>query len=112
MVSPLLYHASEMMNGFIGRVSSAQQLKDALDVGSQRVRAIADRVSKASLQNQDGFALPAPGSAVAQPSAAGSGGVDIENEMTNLADEQLRYDATTKLLAKAYAQIRTSMSEK
>lgn len=102
--------------GFIGRVSSANQLKDALDVGSQRVRAIADRVSKASLQNQDGFALPAiptPGTPAAAEAEAGSGsGVDLETEMTNLADAQLRYEATSKLLSKAYEQIRTSMRDK
>jgi hypothetical protein len=96
-----------MTTGFIGRVSSAGQLKDALDVGSQRVRAIADRVSKASLQNQDGFALPADANAAA--SAGVSGGVDVETEMTNLADEQLRYEALTKLLAKTYAQIHASL---
>ncbi|MGI8546786.1 MAG: hypothetical protein ACR2M1_05540 [Gemmatimonadaceae bacterium] len=102
-----------MISGFIGRVSSAGQLRDALDVGSQRVRAIADRVSKASLQNQDGFALP--GGATGQPGTSGTtgeSGVDLESEMTSLADEQLRYEATSKLLSKAYAQIRTSMRDK
>ncbi len=112
MVLPLLYHGPEMLNGFINRVSSAGQLKDALDIGSQRVRSIADRVSKASLQNEDGFALPMSGTAVAQPNAAGTSDVDLESEMTNLADEQLRYEATSKLLAKAYADIRTSMRDK
>lgn len=100
-----------MMNGFIGRVTPAGLLKDALDVGSQRVRAIADRVSKASLQNQDGFALPAvpaPGAEAAGAGGAG-GGVDLETEMTSLADEQLRFEATAKLLAKAYEQVRTSL---
>ena len=95
-----------MITGFIGRVTPAGELKDALDVGSARVRAIADRVSKASLQNQDGFALPGA------PTAAGttaSGGVDIETEMISLADEQLRYEATSKLLAKAYDQVRTAL---
>lgn len=96
-----------MLNGFIGRVSSANQLKDALDVGSQRVRAIADRVSQASMQNQDGFALPrVPGT---QQAAASASGVDLESEMTSLSDAELRYEATSKLLAKAYANIRSSM---
>lgn len=95
-----------MITGFISRVTPAGELKDALDVGSARVRAIADRVSKASLQNQDGFALPGV------PTATGttaSGGVDIETEMISLADEQLRYEATSKLLAKAYDQVRTAL---
>ena len=96
-----------MMTGFIGRVIPAAELKDALDVGSQRVRAIADRVSKASLQNQDGFALP--GSASAAAAGTATSGVDIETEMINLADEQLRYEATSKLLSKAYDQVRTAL---
>jgi len=95
-----------MMTGFISRVVPAAELKDALDVGSQRVRAIADRVSKASLQNQDGFALPGTAGATG---AAATSGVDIETEMINLADEQLRYEATSKLLSKAYDQVRTAL---
>lgn len=97
-----------MMSGFINRVTSAGQLKDALDVQSQRVGGIADRVSRASLQNQDGFAIPAPRTG---PGAqlASSDGVDIETEMTNLADEQLRYSATATVLPKAYQQVRDSL---
>lgn len=109
MVFTLLYLVPEMISGFINRVTSAGQLKDALDVSSQRVRSIADRVSKASLQNQDGFALPSIPAAGGQAGLPGSGGVDIESEMTSLADEELRYETTSKLLSKAYAQIRSSM---
>jgi len=96
-----------MITGFISRVVPAGELKDALDIGTQRVRAIADRVSKASLQNQDGFALP--GTPGANGSVTTSAGVDIETEMINLADEQLRYEATSKLLSKAYDQVRTAL---
>ncbi|MDQ6738517.1 MAG: hypothetical protein M3Z30_12555 [Gemmatimonadota bacterium] len=96
-----------MITGFIGRVTAAGELKDALDIGTQRVRAIADRVSKASLMNQDGFALP--GTPGAKGTTTTSSGVDIETEMVNLADEQLRYEATSKLLSKAYEQVRTAL---
>jgi len=96
-----------MITGFISRVVPAGELKDALDIGTQRVRAIADRVSKASLQNQDGFALP--GTAGANGAVSASSGVDIETEMISLADEQLRYEATSKLLSKAYDQVRTAL---
>ena len=111
MVWALLY-PRPVIHNFIGRVSSANQLKSALDVGSQRVRAIADRVSQAALQNQDGFALPS--SAMPEPGqeAVASSAVDLESEMTNLADAQLRYEATSKLLSKAYAQVRTSMRDR
>jgi flagellar basal body rod protein FlgG len=96
-----------MITGFISRVVPAGELKDALDIGTQRVRAIADRVSKASLQNQDGFALP--GTTGASGAVGASSGVDIETEMISLADEQLRYEATSKLLSKAYDQVRTAL---
>jgi len=104
-----LPYRGTVIHGFIGRVSSANQLKEALDVGSQRVRAIADRVSKASLQNQDGFVLPSASMPAPGTAGAPSSGVDLENEMTNLADAELRYEATSKLLAKAYEQIRASL---
>jgi flagellar basal body rod protein FlgB len=41
-----------------------------------------------------------------------NGQVDLEAEMTSLADEQLRYDATTKLLQKTYEQLRLSVRDK
>ncbi|MEO9019149.1 MAG: flagellar basal body rod C-terminal domain-containing protein [Gemmatimonadaceae bacterium] len=98
-----------MITGFISRVTPAGELKEALDVGTQRVRAIADRVSKASLLNQDGFALPGSAAGANGAAAGATSGVDIETEMVNLADEQLRYEATSKLLAKAYDQVRTAL---
>ena len=80
-------------------------MRDALDASSQRVKGIAQRVSGATLQEQSGFALPdgttAPGEAV-----------NLEAEMTALADEQLRYEATAKLLEKTYARIRLSVRER
>jgi hypothetical protein len=102
-----------MLFGFFNRVSSADQLKNGLDVGTQRTRLIADRVSKATLQNGDGFALPAENAAPGSPSSGNAaGGVDIESEMVSLADEQLRYEATAKLLDKAYQQIRISIKDR
>jgi flagellar basal body rod protein FlgB len=96
--------------GFIGRVSSADPLKAALDVSSQRTRVLAGRVAQASLQQPNGgFALAELGS------AAGSteqGPVNLEAEMASLADEQLRYEATAKLLQKTYQQIRTSIRDR
>ena len=94
-----------MLFNFINRVSSAGSMRDALDVSVQRTRTIADRVAKATLANKDGFALP--GTAAAPDAAAGD--VDIETEMVSLADEQLRFEATAKLLERTYAKIRTSI---
>jgi flagellar basal body rod protein FlgB len=94
-----------MLLGFFGRVSKAPQLTDALDAGSQRVRSIAQRVSVATLKDASGFSIPG--------SAAGeSTSVNLEEEMTRLADEQLRYETSAKLLEKTYANIRLSIRER
>ena len=50
---------------------------------------------------------PATGQAV-----DGNEQVNVEAEMTALADEQLRFEATAKLLEKTYAQLRTSMKDR
>lgn len=101
-----------MLNGFVSRVSSAADLKEALDVGSKRTRAIADRVARATMQNADGFALPAAPGEAAGAVAQGEEPIDLEAEMVNLADEQLRFEATARLLQKAYEQVRMSMRER
>lgn len=99
-----------MLYGFIDRVSMAGPLKQGLDVGSQRTRMIADRVAKATLGNADGFALPEVG---ADPGSLAEGeAVDVEAEMVSLADEQLRFEATARLLQKTYQSIRNSLRER
>lgn len=98
-----------MLYGFVSRVSAATQLKAGLDTGVQRTRVIADRVAKATLANQDGFVLPG---AAAEPGSAEVGAVDLEAEMVSLADEQLRFEATARLLEKAYQKLRSSIRER
>ena len=92
---------------FISRTTLASQLKESLDASAQRSRVIADRVSRASLQPQ-GFTLPA--AAGSAPEATGP--IDVEAEMVNLADEQLRYATTAKLLQKTYAGLHESLQSK
>jgi hypothetical protein len=92
-----------MLFGFFNRVSGAPQLKDALDVSAQRVRAIAQRVSAASVQGQQGFQLP---------DGTTGAPIDLEAEMTSLADEQLRQEATLKLLEGTYTRLRMSIRER
>ena len=94
------------MSGFIGRVTSAATLKTALDVSSQRTRVVADRVARASLQQPNGgFALP-------ETNAPAGSAHDPRYRRRQLADEQLRYEATAKLLQRAYQSVRTSMRER
>jgi flagellar basal body rod protein FlgB len=100
-----------MLFGFINRVSGAAQLRQGLDASAARTRGIADRVAKASLQNGDGFSLDTSASATTGQSTPAVG-VDVESEMVGLADEQLRYEATAKLLEKTYAQLRTVIRDR
>lgn len=95
-----------MLYGFVGRTTASTQLKQALDMGVQRTRVIADRVSKASLANTDGFALPGVPS---EPGSLETGQVDMEAEMVSLADEQIRFEANSKLLQKSYEQLRSAL---
>ena len=98
--------------GFINRVSSAAPLRQALDASSARTRAIGDRVARASMHNADGFALPATVGEAPNGGAAPDAGIDLEAEMMTLADEQLRYETTAKLLEKTYQKIRLSIRDR
>ena len=91
-----------MLFGFIDRVTAASPLKASLDQSVERSRSIADRVSKASVQNGAGFTLDANG----KPAEANANPVNVEDEMVALADEQLRFLATSRLLEKTYASLR------
>jgi flagellar basal body rod protein FlgB len=96
-----------MLFGLIERTTSAGSLNAGLDRSIERQRGIADRVSKASLQNGDGFALEAKGSQA--QAVANANPVNVEDEMVALSDEQLRFMATAKLLEKTYASLRNAI---
>lgn len=91
-----------MLFGFIDRVTSASPLKASLDRSMERSRSIADRVAKGTLQNGDGFSLEASG----KTPNTNANPVNVEDEMVALADEQIRFLATSKLLEKTYASLR------
>jgi flagellar basal body rod protein FlgB len=80
-------------------------LKEGLNTSSQAVRGIAHRVANAS--------TPDFADAMQAAQAAGRGdAVDIEQEMVALADQQLRYEATSSLLQKVYQQVRSAVRER
>lgn len=89
-----------MLNRILGNGTSSSMLKDGLTVSSRRVRDVAERVANASTND---FATELD---------AARGAVDLEKEMVTLADEQLRFEATTRLLQKVYAQVRSSVRER
>lgn len=94
-----------MLFGLVDRVTSASALKTSLDRSVERSRTIADRVANASVQNSDGFSLDAGSKAVTTSAAP----VNIEDEMIALADEQIRFLATSRLLEKTYASLRSAI---
>jgi flagellar basal body rod protein FlgB len=96
-----------MLFGFFGRVSSAPQMREALDASSQRVKGIAQRVSAATVASQSGFALPD-----GTPTGEAGEPVNLEAEMTSLADETLRYETTAKLLEKTYTKLRLAIRDR
>ena len=94
-----------MLKGLIGRSTSVGTLKDGLDASMRRTQTTAQRVANASTPGAGGFAGELDGTMAAGEAA----GVDLEQEMVALADEQLRYDATARLLRKVYDQVRASV---
>ncbi len=99
-----------MLFGIFSRTGQSDALRAQLDASAQRTRDIAGRVARASISadGRGGFSLNSPDG---DPAADGDAGeVNIENEMASLADEQLRYDATAKLLEQTYTQFRRAPS--
>ena len=99
-----------MLTRLLGPETAAAKLREGLDASVVRARGIAHRIANASTPgaNFQG-ALDA---AAAQDGAQAAEGVDLEAEMVALADEQLRFDAVSRLLQKVYAQVRASVKER
>lgn len=99
-----------MLFGLIDRASNATSLKTSLDASVQRSRVIADRVAQASVNNGDGFSLTAKtGDGTAGTAGAGANDINVEDEMVALGDEQMRFLATSRLLEKTYASLRSAI---
>ena len=99
-----------MLSRLVGNNSVPAALKLGLDASARAVRGIGHRIANATTPGGPTFqdALQDelnPGGAAAPVE------VDIEREMVALADEQLRFEATTRLLQRTYQQIRSSVRE-
>lgn len=94
-----------MLKALIGSNTLSSALREGLNASTQRSAETAHRIANAfnggSHAFEDALAQAQPG----EP-------VDVEAEMVALADEQLRYEATTRLLQKVYQQIRSSIRER
>jgi len=95
-----------MLKALFGPSTMTGMLRGGLEEASATHRAIAQRVAGAlsassSVEFPDALAVQ---SAQKQASEA-----DLENDMTALADTQLRYEADAKLLKAAYARLRSAL---
>lgn len=92
-----------MLKALIGTNTVSSALREGLNASTQRSAETAHRIANAFNGGTQTFedALVQAG----EP-------VDVEAEMVALADEQLRYEATTRLLQKVYQQIRSSIRER
>ena len=91
-----------MLNRLMASGSTVSELKAGLGRSTQNVRQIAHRVANAGSGQVGDFAS-------VLEEAQGGQRVDLEKEMVSLAEEQIRYEATSKLLSKVYQQIRSSI---
>ena len=93
-----------MITDLFGASSVYAALKSGLDREAVRQHRIAHRVANAqSVLADDGLA------AGQNPRAAAATQADLQQSMVNLADTQMRYDATSVLLQKAYGQFRSAL---
>lgn len=93
-----------MLDRLLGTGSTVSDLKTGLDQSTRNVRRIAHRVANAASGVNTDFASTLE-EAQRDPQ------VDLEEEMVSLAEEQIRYEATSRLLEKVYQQIRSSIRE-
>lgn len=94
-----------MFERLFGANTKIGGLKWSLDDSSRTHRSIAGRVSSA-LEASGNTDFDA---ALADQQKKANQKVDIEKEMVDLASTQLRYEASSTLLNKAYAGLRTAI---
>lgn len=95
-----------MINKVLGTASTTADLRRELTSSMERTRAGADRIANAYNGTDASFtdALDA-----AQNGGVDGEPVDVETEMIRLADEQIRFDAMSRMLSKVYQQVRASV---
>lgn len=100
-----------MIRSLFGVNTVVSMLRGGLEETSATQRGIAARVAKATTASATGdFAgqLQAATKGRAQPKLSDT---DLQQEMAALADTQIRFEASSKLLHSAYGQIRTALRD-
>ena len=93
-----------MLDRLLGNGSTVSELKTGLDRSTRNVREVAHKVANAASGVSGDFASTLEEARQSQQ-------VDLEEEMVSLAEEQIRYEASSQLLQKIYRQIRSSIRE-
>jgi flagellar basal body rod protein FlgB len=94
-----------VISRLFGAGTVTHALRGGLDEASATHRTIAERVANASQSSINGFAGEL-GESLAQNDE------ELTRQMAALADTQLRYEATARLLQKSYADLRTAIRDR
>lgn len=89
-----------MIRSLFGPSTAPQVLRQSLDRTMEEHKAIAERVASAVTRSSQGD----PTSGEATPSAS-----DLADDMSRLADTQIRYEAEARLLQLVYQGLRQSI---
>jgi flagellar basal body rod protein FlgB len=101
-----------MFSSLFGTGTRAAMLRGGLEENSRTQQAIAGRIARATQASASDFGAAlagAEGAGTTDGAAARAPEVDLQQEMVNLADVQLRYEAGAKLLQETYSQLRTAI---
>lgn len=98
-----------MIRGLFGPTSTPAMLRGGLEETMKTHRQVAARVSGA-LSSSSAVDPSDPNAVAAAAAGGGTGDVDLQAEMSALADTQLRYEADAKLLQAAYARLRSAVT--
>lgn len=96
-----------MIQGLFGQGSITHDLRTGLDELSARHQGIADRVATALQASSS-----TPFADELQLAQAVAQEANIAEDMVALADNQLRYEADTRLLMEAYTRLRTAIRDR
>ena len=98
-----------MFRGLFGPSSLSHALRESLDESMRTHDSIAKRVADAAMSSASGDFAKALDAAKAgrKPDEA-----DLQRDMAELADTQIRYEAESRMLRGVYSGIRTAVRER
>ncbi len=96
-----------MLKGLFGPTTVSSMLRGGLEETSATHRAIADRVANALAASSS---VDFPGQL--KTAASKTTEEQLDRDMSELADTQLRYEAEAQLLRVAYAQLRSAIQNR